>query len=386
MKVRYTYRLRPGARAVDRLVMDAGLARWVWNQAVAAAKAKQPWWTDKTLTAARKEHDWLAAGSVVVQQQVLRDFRASKHRKRFKSVRRTQPSLNYTLRGFSLRAHDTGRVRLILAGRVSVPVVWSRPLPSVPSSVRVYRDALGHWWASFVVDIDDDSNHHPETGKSVGIDWGVARPATATDRTFDLEHPNLGRKAAVKLAAAQRRMARRKPKPGVRASRGYQAAKRQAAKIHERLRNQRREISRAWAAKVVASHDVIAVEDFRPRFLASTTMARKAADGGLGILKRALIEQGQRAGRQVVLVPPAYTTMNCANCGTRAKTRLALSTRTYTCATCGNIDDRDHNAAVNVLLRAQTTLGAGLDPADVEAVRHEHPRVLAHAESGIPRL
>ena len=42
MKVRYTYRLRPGARAVDRLVMDAGLARWVWNQAVAAAKAKQP--------------------------------------------------------------------------------------------------------------------------------------------------------------------------------------------------------------------------------------------------------------------------------------------------------------------------------------------------------
>ena len=323
---------------------------------------------------------------MVVQQQVLRDFRASKHRKRFKSVRRTQPSLNYTLRGFSLRAHDTGRVRLILAGRVSVPVVWSRPLPSVPSSVRVYRDARGHWWASFVVDIDDDSSHHPETGKSVGIDWGVARPATATDRTFDLEHPNLGRKAAVKLAAAQRRMARRKPKPGVRASRGYQAAKRQAAKIHERLRNQRREISRAWAAKVVASHDVIAVEDFRPRFLASTTMARKAADGGLGILKRALIEQGQRAGRQVVLVPPAYTTLDCANCGTRAKTRLALSTRTYTCATCGNIDDRDHNAAVNVLLRAQATLGAGLDPADVEAVRHEHPRVLAHAESGIPRL
>lgn len=171
----------------------------------------------------------------------------------------------------------------------------------------------------------------------------------------------------------------------MRASRGYQAAKRQAAKIHERVRNQRREIARTWAAKVVASHDVIAVEDFRPRFLSSTSMARKAADGGLGILKRALIEQGQRAGRQVVLVPPAYTTMDCASCGSRAKTRLALSTRTYTCAHCGNVGDRDHNAAVNVLQRGQRTLGAGLDPADIEAVRREHLRVLAHAESGIPR-
>ena len=358
MKVRYTYRLRPGARAVDRLVMEAGLARWVWNQAVAAAKAKQPWMTDKTLTAARREHDWLAAGSAVVQQQVLRDFRTSKRPKRFKSVKRSLPSLNYTRRGFSLRPDESGRVRLTLIGRVSVPVVWSRPLPAAPSSVRVYQDTLGHWWASFVAEIADDAGHLPQSGKSVGIDWGVSRPATASDRDFDLEHPNLGRKAAAKLAAAQRRMARRKPKSGERASNGYRDAKRQAAVIHERVRSQRREIARAWAARVIAEHDVIAVEDFKPRFLAASTMARKAADAGLGILKHTLIEQGQRAGRQVVLVPPAHTTMDCAACGSRAKNRLPLSTRIYTCTRCGHADDRDHNAAANILQRAQSIHGA----------------------------
>ena len=34
---------------------------------------------------------------------------------------------------------------------VTVPVVWSRDLPSQQSSVRVYQDSLGHWHASFVV-------------------------------------------------------------------------------------------------------------------------------------------------------------------------------------------------------------------------------------------
>lgn len=376
MKLRYTYRLRPGARAVDRLVMEAGLARWVWNQAVATAKAKLPWWTDKTLTAARAEHDWLAYGSVVVQQQVLRDFRASKHRKRFKSARKTQPSLNYTRRGFSLKPDATGCIRLQLAGRISIPVVWSRALPSAPSSVRVSRDVLGRWWASFVVEVADEARPLPFTtpkaGRAIGVDWGVARPATTTDAAYDLDHPRLGRKSAAQLAAAQRRMGRRAPQPGQPASRGYRLAKRQVAKQHDRVKAQRREIARAWAARVISDHDIIAVEDFRPRFLAASRMAYNAADAGLGILKHTLIEQGQRAGRQVVIVPPAYTTMDCGACGSRAKTRLQLSQRVFRCDACGHRDDRDHNAAVNILAAAHR-IRAGFDSAGVDAIRHDAP-------------
>ena len=63
-----------------------------------------------------------------------------------KSRRRTPPSLEYTKRGFSIRDG-----RLVLPKGVSIPVVWSRELPSEPTSVRVYRDSLGHWYASFVV-------------------------------------------------------------------------------------------------------------------------------------------------------------------------------------------------------------------------------------------
>jgi putative transposase len=113
----------------------------------------------------------------------------------------------------------------------------------------------------------------------------------------------------------------------------------------------------------VRDHDVIAVEDFRPKFLARTSMARKAADAAIGATKQALIEMGRKHARDVRLVHPAHTTMDCARCGARAKHALPLSERTYTCTACGAVSPRDKNSARVMLLRA------GLDPAGVEGAR-----------------
>jgi hypothetical protein len=61
-------------------------ARYVWNL---AAEQQQHWQPGRRapgyneqcaqLTAARAEHDWLAAGSQTVQQQALRDFAQAMH-------------------------------------------------------------------------------------------------------------------------------------------------------------------------------------------------------------------------------------------------------------------------------------------------------------------
>lgn len=152
--LRYTYRLRPGAEALRALTQEWGRARWVWNQCVVAGKAarrnpERRFLTDKDLTAARARIPWLREGSVVVQQQMMRDYsrrKAADQGPRKLKKHHCLPSLNYTLRGFSLRDGA-----LVLAGGISLPVVWSRELPSAPTSVRVYQDSLGHWYASFVV-------------------------------------------------------------------------------------------------------------------------------------------------------------------------------------------------------------------------------------------
>ncbi|KIF78759.1 transposase [Streptomyces sp. 150FB] len=272
-----------------------------------------------------------------------------RHRKK----RGTELSLNYTLRGFRLKGG-----RLHLAGGIAVTVVWSRGLPAAPSSVRVYRDSLGHWYASFVVAVPAEPL--PATGAVIGVDWGVRETATTTSDAHDLPHPQHGRTAAARLARYQKQMARRKPARAKAASKGYRAASRAVAKVHKKVARQRQDTARKWAKNVVRDFDQLAVEDFKPKFLAKSTMARKAADAAIGATKQALTEMARKHGRIVHLVHPAHTTMDCAQCRARTKHALPLSERTYACTACGAVSPRDKNSARVMLVRA------GLNPAGAD--------------------
>ncbi|GAA0987212.1 RNA-guided endonuclease TnpB family protein [Acrocarpospora macrocephala] len=377
---RHTYRLRMSSTALATLLVEWDRCRWVWNQCVAesraAHKAKQecgPAKLDKMLTGWRAGHEWLREGTSVPQQQIIRDFARSRAKAlkdikarlpikqragmpRFKKKDLAAPTLNYTRRGFRLK-----NGRLHLAGGITLTVVWSRDLPADPSSVRVYRDSIGHWYASFVVPAE--TRPLPENGQAIGIDWGVKETATTTSDGHDLPHHQYGRKAADRLARYQRKMARRKPKRGQAASKGYRKAKRQAAKVYKKIARQRQDTARKWAKRVTADFDQIAVEDFRPKFLAKSTMARKAADAVISATKRELINMARKHGRDLRLVHPAHTTMDCGHCGARTKHALPLSERTYACTACGAISPRDKNSACVMLVRA------GLIPAGVDRVR-----------------
>ncbi|QDN74727.1 transposase [Streptomyces sp. S1A1-7] len=386
-RARYTCRLRVSSTARTALLAEWDRCRWVWNECVAKSRAVHgrnrahpdgkltcgPAQLDKMLTEARAKIPWLREGTSVPQQQTVRDFAKSRSKAlkdierrlpmrqgagmpRHKKKREALPTLNYTTRGFRLKDG-----RLHLAGNIVLTVVWSRELSAAPSSVRVYRDVVGHWWASFVV--ATELQPLPGTGAVLGVDWGVKETATTTSDAHDLPHAEHGRKAQAKLSRYDRMMARRKPKKGRAASKGYREAKKMRAKTYAKIARQRQDTARKWAKSVVRGHDAVAVEDFRPKFLAKTTMARKAADAAIGATKQALIEMGRKHGRDIRLVHPAHTTMDCASCGARTKHALPLSERTYTCTACGAVSPRDKNSARVMLVRA------GLIPAGVEGVR-----------------
>ncbi|MCX5403236.1 transposase [Streptomyces sp. NBC_00335] len=400
---RYTFRLRVSSTALGRLEAEWARCRWVWNECVAMSRKVHthnktaaekatcgPSQLDKILTGARRSMAWLREGSSVPQQQIIRDFARSRTKAlkdikarfpmrqragmpKYKKKHMMDPTLNYTQRGFRLKDG-----RLHLAGGISVSVVWSRDLPEPPSSVRVYRDSLGHWYASFVVPTTVEAL--PSTGAVIGIDWGVRETATTTSDEHDLPHAQYGRKAADRLAHYQRMMARRRTPKGKAQTRGYRQARQQAARAQMKISRQRQDTGRKWAKKVVRDHDALAVEDFKAKFLAKSTLARKAADAAIGATKTALIEMGRKHGRTVHLVHPAHTTMDCAQCGARTKHALPLSERTYSCIACGAVSPRDKNSARVMLVRA------GLHPAGADRVRADGPPVHSPREPGIPSL
>ena len=383
MKKRYTYKLRPGAEAETLLCRHAGACRWVWNMCVERFNNRED--TSHTalmkhLTTLRHSEVWLGEQPVVPQQQTIRAFISAKQaffdkvrkRPKFKKKRAALPSMNYTKRGFGI----TKEGRLRLAGGIVVAVVWSRSLPSEPKSVRVFQDPTGWWWASFVIDIDEEARPR-ENNDAIGIDWGVKTPATTTNADFNLGYTPRVKDNAKALAKYQKRMNRH-----CKAQRweDYNRAKKRAAKLHRRVKNQRKEQSRKWAQRVAKNHSIIAVEDFKPKFLASNkTLAKKSSDNAIGMVKRELNEAAKTFGCDLVLVDPKYTTMDCSNCGARHKTALELHVRTYHCEHCGMTLDRDVNAARNMLIRA------GFTPADVDDCKTKRHRVSGHFESGIPR-
>ncbi|MEU8793017.1 transposase [Streptomyces sp. NPDC048643] len=382
---RYTYRLRVSSTALAGLDAEWARCRWVWNECVAMSRKVHglnkrtvekvscgPAQLDRMLTDARAAMGWLREGSSVPQQQAIRDFGKSRAKAlkdikaklpmrqragmpRVKTKREALPSVNYTRRGFRLKDG-----RLHLAGGIVLTVVWSRSLPSDPTSVRVYRDSLGHWYASFVV--EGSLEPLPATGRVIGIDWGVRETATTTSGAHDLPHAQHGKSAAAKLAGYQKMMARRRTPKSRPDSAGYRTARRAAAKVAKKAARRRQDTGRKWAKSVVRDFDHLAVEDFRPKFLAKSTMARKAADAAIAATKTALTEMGRKHGRIVHLVNPAHTTMDCAQCGARAKHALPLSERTYTCTACGTVSPRDKNSARVMLVRA------GLNPASADLV------------------
>lgn len=368
MKVRYTYRLRPGKQAEQYLLAEWGACRYVWNHMVEESQRRHkngqtfgPNEAAKHLTHLRhtvKDENgvlWLSALSSVPQQQIVRDFSAN------------------CGNAFKLLEIDSS-LRLKLTKGTVISVVWSRELPAAPTSVRVYRKPSGKWFASFVVEVMPEYDM-PHTGNAIGIDWGVRETATTAtvdahgvvSESKDLDMPFAGyeRKYEKSLAETQRRMARRyrKGKRRRNQSRGYKKALRQYSELKRRSAAQREDAAHKWAVKVCRSSDAIASEDFKPSFLFHTAMARKAQDAAIGKLIRTLEWQAAKRGRIFVKVNPAHTTQDCSNCGARAKRRLSLQERVYKCERCGLVLDRDRNSAINMLI------GAGFIPGPMGTLR-----------------
>ena len=87
---------------------------------------------------------------------------------------------------------------------------------------------------------------------------------------------------------------------------------------------------------------------------------------------------GKVFGVVTVAVPPHYTSQNCSNCGKVVK--KALSVRTHICPGCGHTQDRDWNAARNILELGLRTVGhTGTSSLELENASGETDQYLGDA-------
>lgn len=372
VEIRYRYRLRVRrSQAVllqavfdaDRFVWNQALGRWqeLWRQehiSLSYAAA------DRELTDWRSRFEWLAEQPSVPQQQVLRDlYRAitafydktnPTGRPSFKR-RGSHATARWTRRGFAVSGSGLGiagdRLEVATgAGRTRVRVVWSRPLPTSPTSVTVYRTPSGRWWASFVVRTEISSDALSPTGRVTGLDVGLDTFATIEDPAQDIPNPRLVRAQAKALARSQRSLARKKKGSTNRAK-----AQRHRARIEAKMVAQRTDFHQKAARRLVRAYDRIGVEDLainqlsrRGKGRRKSGLNRAIADAGWAGFLRVLTWHAAKAGKEIIVLPARDTTQQCSACEVKAKPRLKLSDRVFRCQNCGLVLPRDRNSARNL--------------------------------------
>lgn len=260
---------------------------------------------------------------------------------RFKGVNRFN-SFGFPTYGNGVKI-DGKRLRVFGAGRI--PVRWHRPLPEhgIIKTVRILHRA-GQWYVVFAVEVPDEPPL-PKTGRSVGIDVGLTALITTSDGD-KVDNPQFYRKAQQKLRVLQRKLARAK-KGSKNRRKALKAVQRQYAHIAD----QREDFLHKLSTSLVRTFDRIALEDLRVRnMVRNTRLSKSILDSGWSIFREYLTYKAASAGRQIAFVDPAYTSRCCSNCGAMFE-NFDLSVRWVDCP-CGLSLGRDHNAAINILIRA----------------------------------
>jgi putative transposase len=102
--------------------------------------------------------------------------------------------------------------------------------------------------------------------------------------------------------------------------------------------------------RLAARYETVAIEDLNVAGMTRNgKLARAITDQGLGTVRRLLGYKTTWNGGTLVLAGRFYpSSKTCSGCGT-VKAKLALSERSYQCAACGLVINRDVNAARNLL-------------------------------------
>ena len=241
---------------------------------------------------------------------------------------------------------DNGYLVLSKIGRIGVR--WSRPLEGTPKTVTIAHEADG-WYVCFSC-AEVPTQPLPRTGREAGIDVGL-KVFLITSAGDAIENPRHHRTAEKQLKKAQRRVSRRK-KGSKRRKKAVALLKRK----HQQVKRQRADFHHKTASTLLRQYDTIYLEDLRvANMVRNHHLARSISDAGWAQFRTILDAKAACAGRQVVVVPPAYTSQDCSGCGTRIPKSLRV--RTHVCTSCGLVLDRDENAARNIQWAGQALRG-----------------------------
>jgi len=366
-------RLNPTPEQTNYFARAAGTARFVWNWALAqwnrqdeagekptALKLKKrfneirreqfPWTWEVTKNAS--DQPFLDLGKAYTAFFEGLKNGKKQGRPKFKSKKRSRASFYLANDQFELGDH---RIWIPKLGWVNM--AESLRFNGKVTGARITKTA-DWWFASITVELEDAQPDPPHPRPhAVGIDVGLNRLATLSTGE-EYENQAFLKTALGKLRQANKRLHRR-----VKGSKNREKARRQVARLHYQITCMRDDVLHKLTTRLATCYGIIGIEDLNIKgLLKNRRLSRSFSDAALGKLLNLLTSKVQQRGGQVILVGrffPSSKTCHC--CGWKWEA-MGLSDRIFicqnpTCAYAGFSQDRDHNAALNILYEALRLIG-----------------------------
>ncbi|EFH82673.1 transposase, IS605 OrfB family [Ktedonobacter racemifer DSM 44963] len=358
-------RLHPTAKQAVYFAKAAGTARFVWNWALAEWNQQYEAGEKPTVYKLKKQFNEIRREQFPWTWEVTKNasdqpflelgrafaafFEGRAHRPRFKSKKRSRPSFYLANDQFELGDH-----------RIWVPKLgWVNMAEKVHfvgkiTGARITKTA-DWWFVSIQVEMPDPLS--VKRPAAIGIDVGLNRLATLSTGE-EVENQAFLKTALKKLRQANKRLHRRKP-----GSKNREKARRQVARLHYRIISLRDDVLHKLTTGLANCYGIIGIEDLNLKgLLKNRTLARSFSDAALGKLLSLLTTKVEQRGGQVIKVDRFFaSSKTCHGCGWKWED-MQLSDRVFLCqnAHCAYYQfsqERDHNAALNILGEALRLIG-----------------------------
>ena len=274
--------------------------------------------------------------------------KAAKHPPTFKNWRKYK-SVTFKSCGWTLN----GNVLTINKLKLRLKFHLSRPIDGKIQTVCVKRDAVGDWWLSFSIRKEDNLKQvKPMTGKTAGFDFGLKHFLTGNDGQ-KIDSPQYLFHAIGELRRKSRNLSKK-----VKGSNSRKRAKLELARFHRRISNLRSEFHWKLANQLVTEYDTICLETLNTKAM-QQMWGRKIGDLAFAEFVKILSVMCKKHNRSLAQINQwVATSKTCSHCGHKEK-EMPLNVRKWTCPECGEVHDRDINAAKNILRVGTSALGRG---------------------------
>ena len=266
-------------------------------------------------------------------------------------------SLTWCLRKHTLKSGERVRQNPIIEtsfrhNRLKVPklgdvkIRMHRPLQGDPKEVTIVKKASG-WYAYIVCEIPDTPKVDPT--HAIAVDVGTTHYLTTSAGEKE-DNPRWYRQAEGLLRKHSKDLSRKK--------KGSNRRKKQQHTLalhHERTTNKRKDFIGKLVYKLYhhQKNNVLVAEDLSvSNMVQNKHLSKSISDASWATFFEWCASIAERDGLHFHQVDPKNTSQTCSACGKKSPKKLSLAIRTFDCSFCGTVLDRDHNAAINILLRA----------------------------------